>query len=68
MCQGAILWAGIEEVVFGVSIGDLKKLGWRQIEIPAAEVIARSWSPQTRLVAGVCKEECYYLFKQGPMH
>ena len=65
MCQGAILWAGIEEVVFGVSIDDLQKLGWRQIAISAAEVIERSWDSQARVIAGVCREECLQLFEQA---
>jgi tRNA(Arg) A34 adenosine deaminase TadA len=29
MCQGAILWTGIEMVVFGTSIRSLQKMGWR---------------------------------------
>jgi len=32
MCQGAILWTGIETVVFGTSIRSLQRQGWRQIE------------------------------------
>ena len=42
MCQSAILWAGIGEVVFGTSIRALNELGWSQIEIPAAEVARRT--------------------------
>lgn len=65
MCQGAILWAGIEEVVYGVSIDDLRQLGWRQIDIPAAKVVARSWNPEVQLVGGVCREECLELFQRA---
>ncbi|MEN1680992.1 MAG: nucleoside deaminase [Planctomycetota bacterium] len=33
MCQGAVLWSGISRVAYGVSIEDLKRLGWNQIDI-----------------------------------
>ena len=61
MCQGAILWAGIEEVIFGISIADLQQFGWQQIDIPATKVIERSWNPQTRVIGGICRDECLQL-------
>jgi len=63
MCQGAVLWAGIREVVFGTSIAQLKTLGWKQIDITAEEVVARSWDPSVVVVAGVCAAECDQLFE-----
>jgi hypothetical protein len=36
--KAAILWTGIETVVFGTSIRSLQRLGWRQIDIRAEEV------------------------------
>jgi tRNA(Arg) A34 adenosine deaminase TadA len=42
MCQGAILWSGIETVVYGTSIRLLQSQGWRQIDILAEEVVRRS--------------------------
>ena len=65
MCQGAILWSGIQEVVFGISISQLKALGWKQIDIPAEEVVARSWNPNVRILGAVCAAECERLFVQG---
>ncbi len=62
MCQGAILWSGIREVVYGTSILQLISLGWRQIDIPAQEVVRRSWDPDMVMVAGVCETECNRLF------
>lgn len=62
MCQGAILWAGIRTVVFGVSIAYLKSIGWNQIEIPAKEVVARSWDPGVCVIGDVCLAECQELF------
>ncbi len=63
MCQGAILWTGIETVVFGTSIRYLQKLGWKQIDILAEEVIRRSPSFACQVIGGVLEEECNALFK-----
>lgn len=62
MCQGAILWSGIETVVFGTSIRFLQNNGWRQIDIPAEEVVQRSPSWRCRLIGGVLEQECNALF------
>ncbi len=42
MCQGAILWTGIGTVVFGTSIRFLQRLGWKQMDLQAAELVRRS--------------------------
>lgn len=65
MCQGAILWAGIPEVVFGTSIRSLKQLGWKQIDIRAEEVVQRTPFAQCRLIGGVLEAECDKLFRQA---
>lgn len=62
MCQGAILWSGIREVVFGTSIAQLMDLGWRQIDLPAQEVVNRSWDRDVVIVAGVRAAESTQLF------
>ena len=62
MCQGAILWSGIGTVVFGTSIRFLQQNGWRQIDIPAEEVVRRSPSWRCKLIGGVLEEECNALF------
>ncbi len=63
MCQGAILWTGIEMVVFGTSIRSLQNMGWRQIDILAEEVIRRSPSWRCAIVGGILEEECDALFE-----
>jgi tRNA(Arg) A34 adenosine deaminase TadA len=63
MCQGAVLWSGIETVVYGSSIRFLQSQGWRQIDILAEEVVRRSPSWKCRLVGGVLEEECNKLFE-----
>lgn len=65
MCIGAILWAGIEEVVFGISIAELKSLGWQQFDIAAEEIVTRSWNPRIRITGGVGQDECMQLFKRA---
>ena len=63
MCQGAILWTGIETVVFGTSIRSLQRLGWRQIDILAEEVVRRSPAWKCTLIGGVMEKECDALFE-----
>ncbi len=65
MCQGAIVWAGIGRVVFGTSIETLQELGWRQIAIPAAEVIRRTPQAQCELIGAVLEKECDDLFRSA---
>ena len=62
MCQGAILWTGIEMVVFGTSIRSLQKMGWRQIDIFAEEVIRRSPAWRCTIIGGVLEQDCDALF------
>jgi len=63
MCQSAILWSGIETVVYGTSIRSLQRLGWRQIDILAEEVIRRSPTWHCTLIGGVLEQECDSLFE-----
>ena len=63
MCQSAILWTGIETVVFGTSIRFLQSLGWRQIDISAAEVARRSPFRECNVIGGVLEQECNALFE-----
>lgn len=62
MCQGAILWTGIEMVVFATSIRSLQKMGWRQIDILAEEVVRRSPAWRCTITGGVLEQECDALF------
>ena len=64
MCQSAILWCGIPDTVFGTSIETLTRIGYRQIEISAAEVIRRSWGADATVIGGVLEAECDALFEQ----
>ncbi len=63
MCQGAVIWSGITRVVFGISIGRLVELGWKQIEIPAEEAVHRSWRRDLTVQGGIGETECDLLFQ-----
>jgi tRNA(adenine34) deaminase len=63
MCQSAILWTGIETVVFGTSIRSLQRMGWRQIDILAEEVVRRSPAWTCELIGGMLEKECDALFE-----
>ncbi len=62
MCQAAILWSGIQMVVYGTSIRFLQSHGWPQIDILAEEIIRRSPAAHCTLIAGVLADECNALF------
>lgn len=62
MCQAAILWSEIKSVVFGTSTRTLQRLGWKQIDILAEEVIQRGPAWQCTITGGVLEAECDALF------
>jgi tRNA(Arg) A34 adenosine deaminase TadA len=65
MCMGNALWAGLDRVVFGATVGDANK-HCRQIRIPAREVVRRS--DMKCIVDGpLLRGECYSLFTHPNM-
>ena len=65
MCMACALWAGLDRVVYGATIADANRF-CRQIQIPAAEVAARS--DMTCVVDGpVEREACVALFTHPNM-
>jgi tRNA(adenine34) deaminase len=63
MCQAAILWTGIETVVFGTSIRSLQRMGWRQIDILAEQVIRCSPAWKCVIIGGMLEQDCNALFE-----
>jgi tRNA(adenine34) deaminase len=61
MCSAACFWAGIDRIVFGVSIAWLREHGWRQIALPAASILAAG-DASTAIREGVLADECARLF------
>jgi len=65
MCMSTALWARVDRVVFGATIGDANR-HCNQIRIPAIEVAARS--DMACVVDGpVLRDECYALFTHPNM-
>lgn len=62
MNMAAILWTGIPHVVYGTSLETLSKLGYRNIDIPAREVVARARNLACELTGGVLEKACDGLF------
>lgn len=65
MCQAAIMWAGIPEVVFGTSIATLMELGWDQFDLRAIDVAKSAAFAECQIVGGVFAEQCDQLFKEA---
>ena len=63
MCQAAIVWAGIPEVIFGTSIASLTQFGWRQFELTAEQVVAHAKFAACQISGGFLAEECDELFR-----
>ena len=63
MCQAAIMWAGIPEVVFGTSIEQLVQFGWQQFELTAERVAASAPFAECTIIGGVLADECDRLFQ-----
>lgn len=65
MCMSTALWAGLDRVVYGATIEDANH-HFNQIQIPAAEVAARS--DMNCVVNGpFLRDECYALFTDRQM-
>jgi tRNA(Arg) A34 adenosine deaminase TadA len=65
MCMSTALWAGLDRVVYGATIADANH-HCNQIQIPAAEVAARS--DMRCIVDGpILRDECYALFTHPRM-
>lgn len=56
MCQSAVLWTGISQVVYGTSIQDLIGMGINQIRLESPTVAAAAPFYEGTIVGGVLKE------------
>jgi tRNA(Arg) A34 adenosine deaminase TadA len=65
MCMACCLWAGLDRMVYGATIGDAARWG-NQIMIAAAEVDRRS-TMQCEVVGPVEREACLKLFTNPVM-
>lgn len=67
MCASASWWASVRGVVYGTSIADLIRFGWRQIDLPCGDLLARAKPPSGLiLIGGILAEETDPLYRTGP--
>jgi tRNA(Arg) A34 adenosine deaminase TadA len=67
MCGAASWWASVRGVVFGTAIYDLIRFGWRQIELPTADLLAHARPPgRLALLGDYLAEETDPLYRDGP--
>lgn len=65
MCQLAVIWSRISEVVFGTSIETLVELCWNQIDLKAVDVAEAASFGQCTIVGGVLVDVCDRLFEMA---
>lgn len=63
MCQAAIVWSGVGEVVYGTSTSTLLSLGLPAFVVRAEEVATRANFAACNLVGGILEAECDELFR-----
>jgi tRNA(Arg) A34 adenosine deaminase TadA len=62
MCTGAIIWAGISEVVYGTSVQKSRRLGRTMINLGCKEIIAKGPS-KTNVIGGVLADQSSRLYE-----
>lgn len=61
MCAGALVWAKVSEIVYGISIEQSRKLGRTMIDVKCEEIADRApW--KTRVIGGVLASQCSRLY------
>ncbi len=62
MCAGALVWAGVDRVVYALSIDDISQLGHKQIQVTAQQIFEAAFRPM-QLDGGVLREEAEAMFR-----
>lgn len=63
MCFSAIHWANMKRIVFGASIADAAKAGFRELSIPNEQMKTLGGS-QVEILRGIRARECAALFEE----
>lgn len=63
MCLAATHWARVDRVVYGASISDASQAGFREMPIPAAQMVAMGESTLA-VDEGTLRAECAGLFEE----
>lgn len=62
MCFSAIHWAGAKSIVFGTTIGDVKKLGFSELTI-SDKKMKKLGKSRLRITEGFMRKECLDLLR-----
>lgn len=63
MCASACIWAGVSEIIFGISSQGVAQLGFEQIDLSCEYVIEQGFQ-KIKITKGILAQECLDLFKQ----
>lgn len=63
MCAFAIVWSGIEEVIYGYSIQDALTQGRKRINLPCKEAF-RLAGADIKVQGGILRKECSVLYRE----
>lgn len=66
MCAATCLWAGIQNIVYGVGVDDFSDTNPNMIDIRCEEVLKKSPQPYA-VKKGILKENCKQLHKEFPL-
>lgn len=61
MCFSAIHWARIRTIIFGTRTSDAKKIGFNELNIPAAKLVSMG-KLKIKITGDVLLDECWKLF------
>lgn len=63
MCYGAIHWAGIDHIIYGTTIKDVKKLGFNELLISNSLLKRLAGDRHIRFTKGFLKPKCALLLR-----
>ena len=64
MCATAILWAGMDTIIYGHSIGEAIRQGRKRIDLSCREIFDRAGKPVT-IQDGVLHDQCAILYDKS---
>lgn len=63
MCFSAIHWSGMDEIIYGASIADAARCGFRELAISNSQM-KRTGKATLKIRGGLLREECEPLFAE----
>lgn len=67
MCAAASWWGGVRGVIWGTTIDDLTRFGWKQVEISCKDLLSRTSPANSMLLqGGYLSDETNELYESPP--